>query len=111
MNCEFLNLNILDLKRFTFERFANWIDKIDVPVDVRCAELDLGPFATDDTEKCKYNLYATVNHYGESANCGHYMAICKDESEKWWAYNDDQVKECPTSDPKNGYIFFYEKNN
>jgi ubiquitin C-terminal hydrolase len=44
-------------------------------------------------EELMYDLYGICNHHGNLGS-GHYTAYCKNPKfEKWYEFNDDQVKE------------------
>ena len=61
--------------------------------------------------KSKYNLYAFVNHKGESSE-GHYTAEVKDKDGDWYFWNDDEVTKINdrvTSTSESAYILFYKK--
>jgi ubiquitin carboxyl-terminal hydrolase 8 len=63
--------------------------------------------------KTKYNLYATVNHYG-SLGGGHYVANCKNLLDhKWYHFNDDTISYVNDDNDiidSSAYILFYETN-
>ena len=59
-----------------------------------------------------YDLYAVINHHGESMNSGHYTAYCRNPVDGVWRHFDD-TKVTAVEDEKqlvtNGaYILFYE---
>ena len=62
--------------------------------------------------KDKYNLYATVNHFGNLGG-GHYVANCKNNLDgKWYHFNDDSVNYIDNVSEvidQSAYILFYEK--
>jgi hypothetical protein len=62
--------------------------------------------------KVSYELYALINHTGVIAK-GHYVAVCKhDATNKWFCYNDEEVKEIQIEQLENCskvYMLFYRK--
>ena len=61
-----------------------------------------------------YDLYATINHQGQTTG-GHYVAYCKEDnkSDTWYYYNDTEVKEVKATSikKKDTYVLFYKKAN
>jgi ubiquitin carboxyl-terminal hydrolase 4/11/15 len=61
-----------------------------------------------------YNLYGTVNHFGNLGG-GHYVANCKNLiDKKWYHFNDDSVnyvEDMSEIITPSAYILFYEKIN
>ena len=106
---------IIQLKRFnTFNlniRFIN--NKINNLIKFPLKNLNLSNISSDIKEnKDTYNLYATVNHYGNLGG-GHYVANCKNHLDgKWYYFNDESINYI--DDPSevisaSAYILFYEK--
>uniref|UniRef100_A0A914WJU2 ubiquitinyl hydrolase 1 n=1 Tax=Plectus sambesii TaxID=2011161 RepID=A0A914WJU2_9BILA len=59
-----------------------------------------------------YDLFAVVNHKGESINSGHYTAFCRNPVDSQWRHFDDTFVE--KVEPKkvisnNAYLLFYER--
>ncbi|XP_054457698.1 uncharacterized protein si:ch211-212k18.13 isoform X2 [Anoplopoma fimbria] len=70
------------LKRFRFDYKRRCYVKLHCNVDVP---------QTLHMEKCKYDLYALVNHFGNLTG-GHYTAQIKSlETDSWYHFNDDIV--------------------
>ena len=59
--------------------------------------------------KAEYELYATVEHTGNT-NFGHYVANCIID-DKWYRFNDDKVSEIDKKEivSKNSYLLFYKR--
>ncbi|CAB1351549.1 unnamed protein product, partial [Coregonus sp. 'balchen'] len=75
------NLTLL-LKRFEFDYYSMSYVKINCCVDVP---------HTLQTEKCEYELYAIVDHFG-SLRGGHYTAKIKSfDDDNWYEFNDSYV--------------------
>ena len=79
-------------------------------------DLDLSSYSEGyDTIDCELKLISIGCHRG-GLNGGHYFAICKHTNEKWYKYDDDEVKEFDIEKNKNslfkdGYILIYQKIN
>ena len=100
---------IVDLKRFNNRNQKN--NKfIDTPLD----NLDLSKYILGYNKKSYvYELYGVTNHMG-GPHGGHYTAHVKNANNKWYLFNDTQVKEI-TDETKivtqQAYCFFYRKKN
>ncbi|XP_041842502.1 ubiquitin carboxyl-terminal hydrolase 26-like isoform X2 [Melanotaenia boesemani] len=71
------------LKRFAFNYKKNCYVKLKCKADVA---------QTLHIQKCRYNLYAVVHHYGDLSG-GHYTADIKSfETGQWYCFNDNVVK-------------------
>jgi ubiquitin C-terminal hydrolase len=106
---------IIQLKRFnspqTNMRFMG--GKINNLIKFPLDNLNLSLISSDIKEiKDKYNLYATVNHFGNLGG-GHYVANCKNNLDgKWYHFNDDSVNYIDDHNEiidASAYILFYEK--
>ncbi|XP_039466103.1 ubiquitin carboxyl-terminal hydrolase 47-like isoform X2 [Oreochromis aureus] len=95
------------LKRFTFDYKLRCYVKLHCKADVP---------QTLHLEKCTYELYAVVNHFG-SLTGGHYTAEIKSyENGQWYSFNDGRVesvklffaKENPLRS-STAYILLYRK--
>ena len=59
--------------------------------------LDMSKHLRNDNHKYKdedmlYDLYAIVNHLGNTLNSGHYIADCyNEENDSWYNFNDSTV--------------------
>jgi ubiquitin carboxyl-terminal hydrolase 2/21 len=97
---------IIDLKRFTHTGL-----KIQVPIDIPL-EADFSKYVYGyDKAKNKYELYGICNHMGSTLG-GHYTAFVKNANEKWYLYNDTDVKEIDIEKTLNknyAYCLFYRK--
>lgn len=79
-------------------------------------DLDLSAYCEGyDNINCELKLISIGCHRG-GLNGGHYFSICKHSNEKWYKYDDDDVKEFNIKDNRNslfkdGYILIYQKIN
>jgi ubiquitin carboxyl-terminal hydrolase 19 len=90
---------VVHLKRFLFHNSV-WRSKIDHLVSFPLGGLDMSPYLLGDAaEEISpetppiYDLYATVNHYG-NIYIGHYVATVKpplSNEKEWLCYDDDRV--------------------
>ena len=106
---------IIQLKRFNSPnsnmRFMG--GKINNLIKFPLNNLNLSNISSDIKEiKDKYNLYATVNHFGNLGG-GHYVANCKNNLDgKWYHFNDESVNYIDDNSEiidASAYILFYEK--
>lgn len=63
--------------------------------------------------KLTYKLKSIANHYGTQES-GHYTAMCVDNEDTWYEYNDLQIKQICNIENillhnKDAYVLFYEK--
>jgi ubiquitin carboxyl-terminal hydrolase 4/11/15 len=59
-----------------------------------------------------YDLFAVVNHRGESINSGHYTAVVRNPVDgKWRLFDDTHVVEIDTAQvvTASAYLLFYER--
>ncbi|XP_050299673.1 ubiquitin carboxyl-terminal hydrolase 22 [Anthonomus grandis grandis] len=65
------------------------------------------PFPSDN----RYSLFAVVNHSGDSANEGHYIAFVRQHLDYWYKCNDEVLTPVKLKDvlSSEGYILFYHK--
>lgn len=65
------------------------------------------PFSTDN----RYSLFAVINHSGDSANEGHYIAFVRQHYDYWYKCNDEVITQVTLKDvlASEGYILFYHK--
>ena len=58
-----------------------------------------------------YDLYGVVIHQGQSTNCGHYFAYCKNlHSGKWYDCNDSSIRQIASENSvlnQEAYLLFY----
>ena len=102
---------IINLKRFTFNN-NNFLNRkksnlISFPVD----NLDITKYTyLKKKEDCQYKLYAIANHSGTSS-FGHYTSYCKNLDDKWYEYDDNNVREIDSKNiiTNNAYCLFYQK--
>ena len=102
---------IINLKRFTFNN-NNFLNRkksnlISFPVD----NFDMTKYTFQQkSEDCQYKLYAIANHSGTSS-FGHYTSYCKNFDNKWYEYDDNNVREIDSDNiiTKNAYCLFYQK--
>ncbi|CAD8145529.1 unnamed protein product [Paramecium pentaurelia] len=67
----------------------------------------------NNKNELKYKLYGVINHYGELYE-GHYNSLIKNlEDQKWYCYDDSQVKEIQVQDiiTQHAYVLCYERQN
>lgn len=103
---------IITLKRFYYAEGSNqkFQSSIEIPL-----ELDLEKYCTRNIVNPNYELYATVNHRGDRANSGHYVAYVK-ENRNWYSCDDSRITPVKFDNVKNeiykdGYILFYQKKS
>ena len=97
----------IQLKRFNNNHKLN--NFISFPLN----NLDLQKYS-DSYEKnnCMYNLIGVVHHYG-NINFGHYISFIKDEENKWFCCNDNDVSEINNFKniiTNDVYLLLYQKN-
>ena len=96
---------IINLKRFDFNQ-----NKINVNIDFPIQNLNLSNFCIGyNNNKSIYDLYAICNHRG-SLNNGHYYAYCKHKNNKWYNFNDSDIKEIKEESliTNKAYCLFYK---
>ncbi len=91
------------LKRFNHQH------KIGKPMDIPLT-FKMNSLHSDDLKS--YELKSIANHYG-SLYGGHYNAICKNEDQHWYEYDDLQVRKIEDIRPHlhqnySAYALFYE---
>lgn len=92
---------IIVLKRF------NGLDKNNTQITFDIEKLDISKY-TYKNKKTNYNLYSTINHYGNILG-GHYVNFSK-RNDKWYIFDDTNCHDVPNDDiiHKNSYILFYK---
>ena len=106
---------IVNLKRFEFTKKGKRM-KILKPIGYDLAQWKLSTFVRgNQTSSQVYDLYATINHYGDK-NHGHYTAYaCNRMDDKWYEFNDsrcsmmedDDLSE--VEDNMSAYVLFYNR--
>lgn len=94
-----------------FKRFDQNMNKMHSRVSLP-ESLSLDEWTLYDTQ-CVYKLKAIACHSG-SMHSGHYCAVCRHPSGKWFIYDDDTIKEIPSYTKVHSslyYTVFYEKSN
>lgn len=79
--------------------------------------IDMTPFMSKTTKNDpfpldnRYSLFAVINHSGNSANEGHYIAFVRQHYEYWYKCNDEIITPVHLKDvlASEGYILFYHK--
>jgi hypothetical protein len=69
--------------------------KNSIPINMAdSCDIWLGDPTTSDEDRAKYTLAAYVEHSGEDAKGGHYIAFCREaETNKWFRFDDAKVAE------------------
>ena len=102
------NILIIDLKRFT-----NNNNKISCHIDIPIHNVDFSKYVKGyNKESYVYDLYGICNHSGGVLG-GHYTANVKNANDKWYVFNDTDVKEISENDiiGPQAYCLFYRKKN
>lgn len=97
---------IIDLKRFTFNN-----KKIHTVISLDVNEIDLSTYVIGyNKDNCKYQVYAICNHEGSCLG-GHYFAYIRTASNKWFKFNDTEVREISEKQliSNKCYCFFLRK--
>lgn len=96
---------IVCLKRFTNEN-----KKLHNLVDVPLKDFDLKKYMIYKDSQ-KYNLFGICNHHGSSGEGGHYTSHILTADNKWYNFNDTQVKSINEEKviSPSGYCFFFRK--
>jgi ubiquitin carboxyl-terminal hydrolase 8 len=92
-------LLFVHLKRFGFEATSSWDSapsawKIEGEVTVPFSRLNLQPFVADTSPQrvpLQYDLFAAVDHVGQSPLVGHYTAACR-RADGWWRFDDSRAE-------------------
>ena len=86
------NIMIIDLKRVQYTDRGPV--KITIPVEIPLRDLNLSSFVYGyKRESYVYELYAVCNHHGNFSKNGHYTATICAADNKWYAFNDEIVKQ------------------
>jgi ubiquitin carboxyl-terminal hydrolase 8 len=97
---------IIDLKRWHGHTRKNHI-KVEAPIH----NADFSKYVKGyNSASYIYDLYGVCNHLGDVGG-GHYTAYIKNANNKWYEFNDTNVREIPESivvSPQS-YCFFYRK--
>jgi ubiquitin C-terminal hydrolase len=95
---------IIDLKRFSMH-----YGKIQHSIDFPLEGLDLNKYVISSGSYI-YDLYAVCNHYGGLGG-GHYTAFVRVGGDKWWEFNDTNVREVPDKQVSScaSYCLFYRR--
>ena len=102
------NILIIDLKRFN-NASRKRQDVIDIPL----TNLDLSSYVIGYKRKSYiYDLYAVCNHEGGCSG-GHYTATVRKEDNKWYNFNDTNIKEIKKNNviSSKAYCLFYKKKH
>ena len=89
-------------------------EKITSPISFPEKNLEIRSSAPNAT--AVYDLYGVVNHTG-SLTCGHYTAVCKSETDRWFVYNDSEVHPVSNVEEKLAacartcYVLFYKRQD
>jgi ubiquitin C-terminal hydrolase len=105
--------NLPDTLIISFKRYNSNGAKITAFVDYPL-EIELGNYISSlkcDNNKYLYSLYA-VNYHNGDCNTGHYWSCCKDITDTWYKYDDDNVEKVNDTtciSNTNAYILFYQR--
>ena len=105
--------NLPDTLIINFKRYTSTGEKINSKVDFPF-ELDLKKFVSPlkcDNNKYMYSLYAVNYHIG-TMQSGHYWSCCKDITDTWYKYDDDNVERINDRTHvirDSAYILFYQR--
>lgn len=105
------NILIIQLKRFNNCNYKQ--NKIQTTIKYPFNNLSMDSFfCSHNPHKCKYDLYAVINHMG-SLNYGHYIAMTKNQFDnQWYEFNDENVNRINNLNmiiSNYNYILFYKK--
>ena len=101
------NILIIDIKRWNTRG-----RKIHKLISTELENVDLSSFVKGYNSKSYiYDLYATCNHGGGGSLGGHYTANIKTADNKWYEFNDTNIKEIKENRVINSksYCFFFRK--
>lgn len=106
------NIMIIDLKRVQYT--IRGPVKINIPIEIPLRGLDLSSFVNGyKRDSYIYDLYAVCNHHGNASRSGHYTANICTASDKWYTFNDENVREFEvkgdTITSHMPYCLFYRK--
>jgi ubiquitin C-terminal hydrolase len=94
----------------TIKRFDHTLRKSNSPLKVP-TKLDMKRYKLFKDTYRNYKLASICFHYG-SANSGHYVALCRHPTNKWFLADDQLIRQAEETEVKhaknNGYIYFYE---
>jgi ubiquitin C-terminal hydrolase len=107
---------IIQFKRFSTNngRSSKNNSEIDFPIKDLSLESIVTPQNKENLKDEKFELYGTVNHFGDLGG-GHYIAHCKNlVNSKWYEFNDSTLVHIPEHEIErvikcqSVYIMFYE---
>lgn len=94
----------------TIKRFDHTLKKNNTPLKAPTT-LDMKKFRLSQNTCDTYKLSSICFHYG-SANSGHYVALCRHPTNKWFFADDQLVRQAEPHEishaKDNGYVYFYE---
>ena len=97
-----------------FKRFNNFNQKLNGIIDTPLIGLDLCKYVIGyNKEQYIYELFGICNHSGGSQG-GHYTAYIKNSNQKWYHFNDTDVKEIQNNEniiSQKAYCLFYRKKS
>ncbi|EPY49979.1 ubiquitin carboxy terminal hydrolase Ubp16 [Schizosaccharomyces cryophilus OY26] len=82
------NILTIHFKRFTFNGYNS--TKIGKHISYP-ERFDLGPFMSDSSHPCRYELIGVLVHAGGSTRSGHYYSFCKSSNGMWLKFDDEFV--------------------
>ena len=97
---------IFQLSRFRYSAEHNTTIKIHKEIDV--------PTRINLPSGALYNIVGTINHYGQSANSGHYTAaIFNKKNKNFYLCDDDKISEIGSIElndlPRKVYLIIYQR--
>lgn len=114
--CKLPQVFIIHLKRFSLDGRSRSKLKTNIVfplVDLTVDSMNVLPQPSPHNRplthsRNTYNLIGVVNHYGDLEG-GHYTAFCKLENQRWYTFDDSNVKEMRDADVcrQEAYLLFY----
>lgn len=97
----------------SFKRFDNFNNKISHNLDIPLTNIDLSKYVFGYHKKSFiYDCYGICNHSGNTGG-GHYTCYVKNANDKWYHFNDTNVKEINENyliSPETYCLFLRKKN-
>ena len=104
--------SLADILIITLKRFGNNMRKDQRFIDFPLEDFNLSKHVVGyDKDTYKYDLYGICNHSGNAMG-GHYTSYVRNANNKWYSFNDTQIKEIndlASLKSAKAYCFFYRK--